>query len=170
MPPFNPRNARGRSPIHLRSEIARISGTSERRRYAISDSQNVQATNHVVNGTSLIVGVGEALITVAFPVAYIRTPSFSFGSELSAESVAIEGKFPTLSAIVNQWAIEDPDRELFGASMRKYYRGATLACVVTGPGTQKLLLHWTFTGMALTNPGGGTFQIPSTNSSGRVLG
>ncbi len=167
--PLHPNKSRPKSPVHLRAEISRISALSERRRYAISDSQNVQATNHVVNGTSLIVGVGEALINVSFPVAYIRAPSFTSGGELSAESVAIEGRFPTLSVVVNQWLVDDPDLDLYGFSMRRYYRGATLACVVTGPGTQKLLLHWTFMGMALTNPGGGSFEVPSTTSTGRLF-
>ena len=148
-----------KSPAHLRAKIARINIDKERRGYHTSDNHNLQATNHVVNGTSLIVGIGEVIVDVKFPVAYIRSPSFSYGGELSRESVAISGQFPTLSAIVNQWYIDDPDVETYGASMRKYYRGAKVACVVTGPGTQKLNLHWTFMGMALTNPGHGAFDV-----------
>lgn len=157
------------SNFHLRAGLARLSAESEQRRHRQSDSQDVQGTQHVVNGTSLIVGIGEALIDVHFPIAFIRVPSFSFGGELSAESVAISGLFPTLSAVVSQWVFDDPDKDLFGASMRRYYRGAKVACVVTGPGTQKLLLHWSFTGMALTNPGAGNFQVPLTADDGRVI-
>lgn len=155
---------------HVRSSIARIGTESVRRNYSISANQDVQATTHVVNGNSLIVGTGEVLIDVRFPVAFIKAPSVTTGGELSAESIAVPGQFPTLSAVVNQWYIEDPDLDLYGGSLRRYYRGAVMACVVTGPGTQKMLLHWTFSGMALTNPGAGTFEVPPANSTGRSLG
>ena len=154
------------SPAHLRAKIARIKIDKQRRGYQIADNHNLQATNHVVNGTSLIVGIGEVIVDVKFPVAYIRSPAFTYGGELSHESVAVEGSFPTVSAVVSQWYIDDPDVEVYGASMRKYFRGAKLACVVTGPGTQKLNLHWSFTGMALTNPGGGAFSVPPSSSQG----
>lgn len=154
---------------HTRANLARLSADVEERRHRQSDSQDIQGTNHIVNGTSLIVGTGEALIDVHFPIAFIRVPSFTFGGELSAESVAQSGRFPTLSAIVSQWVFDDPDKDLFGASMRRYYKAAKVACVVTGPGTQKLLLHWTFSGLALTNPGAGSFQTPSIGSTGRPL-
>ncbi len=157
------------SNFHIRAGLARLSTETEQRRHRILDSQDIQGTNHVVNGSSLIVGIGEALIDVFFPVSFTRIPSFSFGGELSAESVAGAGQFPTLSAVVSQWVFDDPDKDLFGASMRRYFKGARLACVVTGPGTQKLLLHWTFSGMALTNPGPGTFIVPLTGQEGRVI-
>ena len=166
---LQPLRASKNSAAHVQATISRLATVAPRREYAMSQNHDLQATNHVINGNSLIVGIGEVMIDVYFPVAFIRAPSMSFGAELSAESVAVTGKFPTVSAIVNQWLVEDPDYDLYGGSMRKYYKGATLACVVTGPGTQKMLLHWTFMGMALTNPGGGTFEVPSLSSSGRVI-
>ena len=170
MPHQNFRDLNRQTAAHVRASISNIQTNAARRGYAISSNQDLQATDHVVNGTSLIVGTGEVLLEVSFPVPYIRAPSMTFGGELSAESVAIPGQFPTLSAVVNQWLIEDPDYDLYKGSLRRYYKGATIACVVTGPGTQKMLLHWTFMGMALTNPGGGTFQVPPVSSVGRTLG
>jgi len=153
---------------HLRAAFNQLPIDTERRRGDLVFNQDIQATEHVIKGSTLIVGQGEATVETYFPVSFIRPPTFTWGGELSANSYAESGSFPTVSAVVNQWIIDEPDLEVYGSNARQYFRGASLACVITGSATQRLILHWTFMGTALTNPGVRT-SVPFIEGYGGVV-
>lgn len=100
---------------------------------------------HTISGEFLVDGAGEALVPVNFPVVFIEKPRFHFGGELSPGSVITDGQFPTVSAVVGTWTYME-------RQVQPFYRGATLCVVTTGPAEQKMMIHWTMTGRAITNP------------------
>jgi hypothetical protein len=100
---------------------------------------------HTVSGEFVVDGTGEALVPVNFPIRFIEKPRFHFGGELAPDSVITDGEFPTVSAVVGYWTYEE-------RPYVPHYKGATLAVVTTGPTGQKMAIHWTMTGRAITNP------------------
>jgi len=155
--------------IHTRAAVANLAVRGERRRSDIVHSQEIQATEHIVKGSTEIKGAGETFLEVALPVVYIDKPTFMFAGELGSLTSPVPGAFPTLSAIVVSWDVITPDLDLYGASLRQHYRGATLAVVTTGVETQMMRLHWTFMGMALTNPTVEHVSVPLSTSGGAIV-
>lgn len=143
---------RGQSSRHIRAGFGEMPITQERRRSDILRNIDTQATEHIVKGTTQINGAGEVTVNVAFPVVYIQAPIFTYGSELVPGNVLVEGKFPIVSAVIAYWDVRQPDLGKYGGPIVTHYRGAKLGCVISGPEDQQILLHWLFTGMAITNP------------------
>jgi len=123
-------------------------------------NRDVRPAEHVIKGRTKVLGVGEATVDVPFPVIYLEAPTFTFGGELAEGSALEPTNFPTISAIVFAWDINEPDLDLTGQTMRIHYRGARLAIVTTGPTSTDMYLHWQFTGRALSNPGSGGGIVP----------
>lgn len=155
--------------VHTRAALSNLAIKGERRRSDIVHSQETQATEHIVKGSTEIEGAGETFLEVAFPVVYINKPTFMLAGELGSLSSPVPGAFPTLSAIVVSWDIDTPDLDLYGASLRQHYRGATLAVVTTGVETQTMRVHWTFMGMAITNPVTEHISVPLSTQGGVII-
>ena len=159
----------GSSQRHRRGQFSKLNTASERRRGDLVRTANVQGGNHVISGFREIIGSGENLVDVVFPVAFTQLPMFFYGAQLSPGSELVDGSFPVVSAVVAYWDAREPDNDLFGAPLRQYYKGAQIAVTATGPETQRLILNWKFEGLALTNPAGGQRAIPTQEEIGRVI-
>jgi len=103
------------------------------------------ATVYSVNGLFLISGVGEVSSTVNFPVKFIERPNVNFCGELQQSSPIVTGNFPTVSVVVGDWVRQE-------TSTRRLFVGAKLLVVTHGPATQAMWIHWSATGVAISNP------------------
>lgn len=148
------------SPQQSRARASNLPAAIARSQRDVIRNRDVRAAEHVIKGRTKVLGVGEATVEVRFPVVYLEAPTFTFGGELAEGSILSPGEFPTVSAIVSRWQVDEPDLDLFGQTMRIHYRGATLAIVTTGPADTDVYLHWTFTGRAISNPGTGSLVVP----------
>lgn len=152
---------------HSRASFSKLNVATERRRGDLIRNVNSSATTHVVRGSNSIDGSGEILLDVAFPVVFIQPPIFLYGAELAPGNVLVSGSFPVMSALVHYWDVDQPDLELFGSTRRQHFRGAQLAITATGPETQRMFLHWQFTGMAVTNAP--SLTVPDGGDLGQVI-
>lgn len=117
----------------------------EGRRGQLERAQSMQGRRHRVTGFVEIVGAGESLAEVVFPVHFIEVPMVSFGGELGPNEVLEDRHFPTISVMVRAWKRE----ERAGA---EYITGATLIIVTTGRVEQRATAHWQAEGTALVPP------------------
>lgn len=154
---------------HSRARFHDLAPASERRRGDLVRNANVQATTHVINGTNAIDGAGEALIDLVFPVTYVLPPIFLYGGELAPGHELVTGRYPVVTAVVSYWDVSQPDLETFGSSARKHFRGAQLAVTSSGPESQRLFLHWQFSGIAISNPFRGRSHVPGQGEPGQAL-
>lgn len=122
----------------------------EARRGAAERMDSATGRVHSIQGFMEIVGSGEALLDVNFPVWFLEKPTFTFGGEMAVDQVLTVGAYPMLSVIVHRWRMKDFPN---GVS---YFAGATLIVVTTGTPEQKLIGHWEAQGKALRNPSGET--------------
>lgn len=123
----------------------------EDRRGVASRLDSLTGRVHTIQGFFDLIGSGEAILDVNFPVWFLERPTFTFGAELKAGNVLVAGSYPTISLIVQRWLMKDyPNRV-------SYYAGATIIAVSTGVADQSLLVHWQVEGKALRNPTGETF-------------
>lgn len=122
----------------------------EERRGTANRLDAITGKLHSVQGFIEIIGSGEALLDVNFPVWFMDKPTFTFGGEMAPDQVLTTGQYPMLSVLVHRWRMKDYPN---GVS---YYAGATLIIVTTGTDDQKLLGHWQAQGKALRNPTGET--------------
>jgi hypothetical protein len=109
--------------------------------------------NQIVNGEYVQSGVGESATTVIFPVHFIEKPHFSFGGELTKDSSATDGKFPTISVVVLEWIMKEPEEDKKNDQnwLKRYFVGAILGVVTSGV-AEKMNVHWRFEGKGLMNP------------------
>lgn len=160
MPIEIPFQNRGFSSQQQRAAVKQLPIVAARSRADATINRDVRPAEHVFKGGVKVVGIGEALAEVKFPVFFLERPTFTYGAELAEGSVLIPTEYPTLSALAYDWDIADPDKELFGQSMRRWYRGVSLAIVTTGPVGTDMYVHYQFTGRAITNPVGGKRVVP----------
>lgn len=134
----------------MNSSVGKLRGAFggiEQRRQDLSRVDDFLIKNTAVSGRILVVGAGETVVEVAFPVWFIERPNFTYGGELE-EGQSIEAEnFPTISGIVETWTMKKAER-LGGG----YYVGARVICVTTGKENQNIYLHWRCEGKAITNP------------------
>ncbi len=160
----------GASQRHRRSSFSGLNAASERRRGDLIRSANTEGTVHVIPGFRELLGAGENLVDVVFPVAFIQPPVFLYGSALAPGSELVDGEYPVVSAVVAYWDVTEPDVDVFGAPLRQYYSGAQIAVTTIGPEYQRIIMSWQFSGMALTNPRGSQRTLPTENEIGRTIG
>lgn len=128
-------------------QISRSVGMQQRNRAATKDRIEAQVSKqHTVSGVFYVQGTGEAVATVSFPVRFIERPILAPGFELHPDSAAIDGQFPTFSVTVRDWVLEER------GSNQKFFVGANLLVVTTGPTGQNGWVHWSFSGRAITSP------------------
>lgn len=130
--------------------------TFEARRGTANRLDAITGKLHSVQGFIDIIGSGEAILDVNFPVWFLEKPTFTFGAEMAPDQVLTTGQYPMVSIIVHRWAMKDFPQ---GVS---YFAGATLIIVTTGTDEQKLIGHWQAQGKALRNPGGETITADGT--------
>lgn len=154
---------------HNRSQFTGLNRASERRRGDFVRAADLRSTTHVVTGFKEIVGSGERLIDVGFPVSYIEMPMFVSGASLAPGSELVTGEYPSVNAIVAYWSIVQPDQELYGTAQRTFFKGCQLALTATGPESQRIWFNWQFTGMAVANPITGPTAVPTSKQDGTPL-
>lgn len=120
----------------------------EARRGVAGRLDAVTGKEHAIQGFVEIVGAGEALLDVSFPVWFLEKPTFTFGGEMGPDQVLTPGQYPTLSILVHRWNMREYSNSV------SYFAGATLIVVATGSATQSLIGHWQAQGRALRNPTG----------------
>lgn len=105
------------------------------------------AQNERYNGETLIAGIGEFVVLVAFPVAFTERPHFTFGWEYDTDFKPVPGSFAWGVPVVSKW-----ERIQQNAGFEGYYVGAELSGIMHGTKNQQVWLHWTMEGKALQNP------------------
>ena len=163
------RPASGFGQRHRRASFSGLNAASERRRGDLVRAQNTEGTTHVIPGFRELLGAGESLVDVKFPVAFIQMPVFVYGAALAPGSELIDGSYPVVSAVVAYWDVSQPDKESNNSVSRQYFTGAQVAVTTSGPETQRLIMNWQFSGLALTNPVGSQRTIPGTGETGRII-
>lgn len=118
----------------------------EDRRGTVNRVESMSGRDHFVQGHLTLAGAGEASIEVRFPVWFIEKPIFTFGGELAEGESPTQTKYPTISAVVLRWILQEYPGDIH------YWSGAILGAVSTGIPEQNLVLHWQFQGRALRNP------------------
>lgn len=92
-------------------------------------------------------GAGEKVVDLIFPHHFMgEAPFLSFSAELKEGDVMVSGSMPTCSVVVAGWLTQEMPPH------GRLYTGAKLAVVTTGVWYQKMMIHWTFTGTAISNP------------------
>lgn len=126
-----------------------VVGTSqsaiERRRGEVERARSVQGQTFRVTYMVSVRGSGECTVDVNFPVKFSEKPGVSHGGELAPGAVLESSNFPTCSVMVKDWVLDPLENH-------KYYVGATLVLVVTGPSDQDAILHFHAEGKALIAP------------------
>lgn len=115
-------------------------------RTRVHDLNSVAATYAEVPGRVMINAAGEAYVDVNFGVKFTSLPYFKSGFEMQEGSGIISGRMPTGEAYVAEW--KTTERLPFSV----FYSGARIHIVTTGLFYQKMLLNYSFTGIALSNP------------------
>jgi len=112
----------------------------------IQDLNSVKADFAEVPGRVMINGSGEAHVDVDFPVKFTTLPFFKPGFERQEGQEFISGQMPTGRAYVAEW------KTVERLPLSVYYVGAKIHVVTTGQFYDKMILNFSFTGTALTNP------------------
>lgn len=93
-----------------------------------------------VDGRLKVVGPGEAIHSVQFPVTFSKKPLPFFGGEV--EFMASEAAmYPEITGVVTGWQVTSGNR----------YNGADISIRASGRPGQPLWLSYAFVGVALTN-------------------
>ena len=123
------------------SSYAFLKRDSERNRYQAQQSQTYNQVGKllVTGGTTS----DEHTFLVAFANIFVEEPTFTYGSVLDPASPAVPGSFPTVSATVIKWSTEQ-----FGPAIM--YQGAFMGIVTTGVPGQRIWVHYSFTGKAIS--------------------
>jgi len=153
----------GASQRHRRASFTKLNSASERRRGELIRNSNVRGAPHVIPGFRELLGAGEILIEVSFPVNFIELPVFTYGASLAPGTELISGQYPVVSAVVAYWQVKQE-----GDSSEQFV-GAELAVTASGPTDQRLLLNWQFSGVALTNPVGSQRTVPELGENGGIF-
>lgn len=85
----------------------------------------------------------ESTFLVTFANPFIEEPIFTSGSSLDPSTPSVPGSFPTASATVLNWTIEQ-------AGPAVQYKAALVGVVTGGNATQKLWIHYSFVGKAIS--------------------
>lgn len=141
-----------------RLRASQFRSEAQRKKSEEANQTDVLGVEHVLKGRSQLQGAGEATISITFPVTFIEPPILTASYTLAEGSVLEAGQFPIASIGVAAWGPNGEGPEMPDAtdgqnySLRTYYTGAMLACVVTGPSVQNAYVNWVFMGIAITNP------------------
>lgn len=111
-----------------------------------NDLQSIKGDISVVPGRVMINNAGEAYIDINFPVRFVDLPNFTSGFETQEGQGIIEGQMPTGTAHVSAW------KTIERLPVSVFYTGAKIQVVTTGQFYQKMILNFSFTGTAITNP------------------
>lgn len=108
--------------------------------------EDMAASKTKLTGEIRVNGAGETKTNVTFPIQFTEKPVMNFGAEMIEGDAIIDGFMPTISVVILGWVTKDlpPTQRL--------YLGATLGIVVGGAHFNKLSVHWSVEGTALSNP------------------
>jgi len=119
---------------------------AEHRRGEVERIEQSGAQHFKLSGEVEVVGVGEAGVSLTFPVIFTDKPAFSFGPALDDGQAVTVGNLPNCSVVVVGWHERVRDDGTFN------YVGAQLTIVTTGPSDQVMLVQWHMEGTALRGP------------------
>lgn len=116
----------------------------DQRTYVETMAEQTIRDGHV-HGFIELASAGEFVATVAFPIAFMEKPLFTYGLELGSNAWLAQGDFPVHSATVASFVTQRPADSIL-------YVGATLGVVVVG--AARSTLHYSFEGQTFTVPTG----------------
>lgn len=137
-------------------------GAAERRRRQLDQVNDAIATHTIISGEITVVGGGDVAADINFPVWFVEKPIMTFGGEVAGTVDLTLGSFPLVSALVGKWDIQSLDAVQGGKfSGRMFYAGAQMLLSIDG--ASDIIVHYQFSGMALTNPNGtvSSFNVDS---------
>jgi len=137
------------------AQFSSIQTPFEQRRGQVERGRSVEGRIHKVFITINLIGSGEVLADVNFPVWFQEKPAVSSGGEMAENEVIVDTQFPTISVIVKSWVKQKRD-------LAEYFTGATLIVVTSGVPGQKMIAHFQAEGKALRNPLGGLGGLGDT--------
>lgn len=108
----------------------------------------------IVRGKIKVVGAGEVLFDVNFPVAFFEQPTPAFGHVLEQGQSVTSGSSPEWSASVVDWSLVERESQPF-------FVGCTVSAFVSG--VTESFLTFIFLGNSLTNP-----VSPSMSSKAKI--
>lgn len=112
----------------------------------INDLEQTAAAPASVSGRFLVNNAGEARAHIIFPVRFSDLPFITFGFEMQGDKNIYAGHAPAMSATAYDW--DTIDRPPFS----RFYKGAHILVVSTGPPATKFIVNWTAMGTAFTSP------------------
>lgn len=136
-----------------------IQGPLEERRWDVSRAAQLAPKPTRVSGRVLVVGSGEATVSVKFPVRFLEEPIMNFGWVLGENQSLESGNFPFVSVGAFNWQRTE---KMQNANVGYTYHGCSLAIALTGQEEQQVWVHWTATGRAFRNPDTATEQSNET--------
>lgn len=113
-----------------------------------SDLRAVSASLAEVPGFAEINGSGEGVVNVNFAIKFTEVPYFKYGFSVTHGSEYLQGYMPEATAYVAEWTTIE--RLPFSV----WYVGAKIHTKVRGLVQQKMILNFSFSGTALSNPSG----------------
>lgn len=130
----------------MSSEIRQINIAQNQQRIQSSAARDMHGRNLIVSGEFVMTDVGEAMVTIRFPITFTEKPLFSFGGDVQENQPIPAGYMPTISGIVVRYQ-EERD-----GLYRTFWKGADVGVVVTGQPGQMTSFHWHFMGKGIFNP------------------
>lgn len=124
--------------------VATVQTAVERRRGEVERQVSVQDGITHLSYSMTFTGAGEAAIDVNFPCKFIEIPAVTSGFTMAMGAVLENRNFPWASAgiILNE--------DLVGG--RTYYGSGTIIVVMGGTRTQRMTVHCSAVGKAVTAP------------------
>lgn len=110
------------------------------------DLEQTAANAATVTGKFTVNGAGEARAHVLFPVTFSVLPYMTFGFEVQSANQIVKQHAPAMSGTVYDW--DTLDRPPFA----RFYKGAHLLIVSSGPPGLKFVCSWSAVGTAFTSP------------------
>lgn len=124
----------------------------EARRGEVERDRGMSGGIYIVEGIVDLLGTGEVIVDVLFPVTYVEKPLVFGGGGVADNQRVIPGEFPRWDVGVHRWnrgaQPDTPDSPT--------YYGCSLLIIVEGAiddeDTFQSEAYWTARGRALTNP------------------
>lgn len=135
---------------------------AETRRSEVEKIQESFVRVNKVSGRIKLIGIGQLVVPIDWPVWFIEWPNFCPGYELDEASPLDTSNFPTWSVTVSAW-----EKQTAG-ELGEYWIGANLAIVINGNPDQIGWVHWAMEGKAMNTIG--TSESGTSNDTGQGVG
>lgn len=101
----------------------------------VNDAQN-RAQMSVCRGTVEVIGPGEAMAKIMFPIEFTSKPHMTFGYELMSGSPIPAGSLPRMNAMAWRWGTEKRSQ------ITDHYKWCELVIVFEAPALSRGRVMW----------------------------